>query len=119
MRPKYGSWPIFEHCQPFNIARAYDEARGIEVRPRHYQLGANHHCGEGQPPRVGVEHRHDREDGVTLRQVHPGAEREPEGMEHQRAVRVQDAFGRSGGAGGVTHRDGLVFLRIREVDSRR
>jgi glyoxylase-like metal-dependent hydrolase (beta-lactamase superfamily II) len=31
MRPKYGSWPIFEHCQPFNIARAYDEAQGIET----------------------------------------------------------------------------------------
>ncbi len=22
MRPKYGSWPIFEHCQPFNVSRA-------------------------------------------------------------------------------------------------
>jgi glyoxylase-like metal-dependent hydrolase (beta-lactamase superfamily II) len=31
MRPKYGSWPIFEHCQPFNVARAYDEARGIDT----------------------------------------------------------------------------------------
>ena len=31
MRPKYGSWPIFEHCQPFNIARAYDEAQGIDM----------------------------------------------------------------------------------------
>jgi glyoxylase-like metal-dependent hydrolase (beta-lactamase superfamily II) len=31
MRPKYGAWPIFEHCQPFNIARAYDEAQGIDV----------------------------------------------------------------------------------------
>jgi glyoxylase-like metal-dependent hydrolase (beta-lactamase superfamily II) len=31
MRPKYASWPIFEHCQPFNIARAYDEARGIDT----------------------------------------------------------------------------------------
>ena len=31
MRPKYGSWPIFEHCQPFNIARAYDEALGIDT----------------------------------------------------------------------------------------
>jgi glyoxylase-like metal-dependent hydrolase (beta-lactamase superfamily II) len=30
MRPKYASWPIFEHCQPFNIARAYDEAQGID-----------------------------------------------------------------------------------------
>ena len=31
MRPKYGAWPIFEHCQPFNIARAYDEAQGIDT----------------------------------------------------------------------------------------
>lgn len=30
MRPKYGNWPIFEHCQPFNVARAYDEAQGID-----------------------------------------------------------------------------------------
>jgi glyoxylase-like metal-dependent hydrolase (beta-lactamase superfamily II) len=31
MRPKYGPWPIFEHCQPFNVARAYDEAQGIDT----------------------------------------------------------------------------------------
>jgi glyoxylase-like metal-dependent hydrolase (beta-lactamase superfamily II) len=31
MRGKYGAWPIFEHCQPFNIARAYDEAQGIDT----------------------------------------------------------------------------------------
>lgn len=31
MRPKYGSWPIFEHCQPFNVARAYDEAQGLDT----------------------------------------------------------------------------------------
>jgi glyoxylase-like metal-dependent hydrolase (beta-lactamase superfamily II) len=31
MRPKYASWPIFEHCQPFNVARAYDEAQGIDT----------------------------------------------------------------------------------------
>ena len=31
MRKTYGSWPIFEHCQPFNISRAYDEAQGIDT----------------------------------------------------------------------------------------
>jgi glyoxylase-like metal-dependent hydrolase (beta-lactamase superfamily II) len=31
MRPNYGSWPIFEHCQPFNVSRAYDEAQGIDT----------------------------------------------------------------------------------------
>ncbi len=29
MAAKYGSWAIFEHCMPFNVSRAYDEATGI------------------------------------------------------------------------------------------
>jgi glyoxylase-like metal-dependent hydrolase (beta-lactamase superfamily II) len=33
MRPEFGSWVIFDHCMPFNVARAYDEAQGID-RPR-------------------------------------------------------------------------------------
>ena len=33
MRPRFGQWVIFEHCMPFNVARAFDEARGID-RPR-------------------------------------------------------------------------------------
>jgi glyoxylase-like metal-dependent hydrolase (beta-lactamase superfamily II) len=33
MRPKYGHWVIFEHCMPFNVTRAYDEAKGLD-RPR-------------------------------------------------------------------------------------
>ena len=33
MRPKYGHWVIFEHCMPFNVSRAYDEARGLD-RPQ-------------------------------------------------------------------------------------
>jgi glyoxylase-like metal-dependent hydrolase (beta-lactamase superfamily II) len=31
--PKYGAFPIYEHCMPFDVSRAYDEARGIR-RPR-------------------------------------------------------------------------------------
>lgn len=30
MQPKYGKWVIFEHCMPFCVSRAYDEARGID-----------------------------------------------------------------------------------------
>ena len=30
MRPKYGQWVIFEHCMPFNVSRAWDEARGLD-----------------------------------------------------------------------------------------
>lgn len=33
LKPKYGDWVIFEHCLPFNISRAFDEASGI-VDPR-------------------------------------------------------------------------------------
>ena len=27
--PKFADYAIYEHCLPFNVARAYDEARGI------------------------------------------------------------------------------------------
>lgn len=27
-RPKYGHWVIFDHCMPFDVTRAYDEAGG-------------------------------------------------------------------------------------------
>jgi len=30
MDPKFASFAIYEHCMPFNVARAYDEAKGID-----------------------------------------------------------------------------------------
>ena len=30
LRPKYGHWVIFDHCMPFDVSRAYDEAKGID-----------------------------------------------------------------------------------------
>ncbi len=33
MRPKYGHWVIYEHCIPFDVSRAFDEASG-HVHPR-------------------------------------------------------------------------------------
>ena len=30
MDPKFKAFAIYEHCLPFNVSRAYDEARGIE-----------------------------------------------------------------------------------------
>jgi len=29
--PKFSEYAIYEHCLPFNVARAYDEARGIDT----------------------------------------------------------------------------------------
>jgi hypothetical protein len=28
--PKFSDFAIYEHCLPFNVARAYDEARGLD-----------------------------------------------------------------------------------------
>ena len=28
--PVYGSFPIYDHCMPFDVSRAYDEAKGIK-----------------------------------------------------------------------------------------
>jgi len=30
LEPRYGRWPIFEHCMPFNVARLWDELDGID-----------------------------------------------------------------------------------------
>jgi len=30
MDPAYGKYPIYEHCMPFDVSRAYDEASGIK-----------------------------------------------------------------------------------------
>ncbi len=29
LKPKYGHWVIFDHCMPFDVTRAYDEATGF------------------------------------------------------------------------------------------
>ncbi len=33
LAPRYGRWPIFEHCMPFNVSRLWDELSGVG-RPR-------------------------------------------------------------------------------------
>jgi len=30
LEPKFGAWPIFEHCLPFNVQRLWDEYDGID-----------------------------------------------------------------------------------------
>lgn len=30
LAPKFGAWPIFEHCLPFNVQRLWDELDGID-----------------------------------------------------------------------------------------
>jgi hypothetical protein len=33
LKPQFGQWVIFDHCLPFDVSRAYDEASGL-VDPR-------------------------------------------------------------------------------------
>lgn len=30
LNPRFGAWPIFEHCLPFNVSRLWDELDGVE-----------------------------------------------------------------------------------------
>jgi glyoxylase-like metal-dependent hydrolase (beta-lactamase superfamily II) len=30
LAPRYGGWPIFEHCLPFNVSRLWDELSGVD-----------------------------------------------------------------------------------------
>jgi glyoxylase-like metal-dependent hydrolase (beta-lactamase superfamily II) len=30
LQPRYGNWPIFEHCMPFNVQRLWDELDGVD-----------------------------------------------------------------------------------------
>jgi len=30
LQPRYGKWILFDHCLPFGVARAYDEAKGLD-----------------------------------------------------------------------------------------
>lgn len=45
LEPRYGGWPIFEHCLPFNISRLWDELDGI-VRPRIWTAEADREIWE-------------------------------------------------------------------------
>ena len=41
LQPKYGHWVIFDHCMPFDVTRAYDEATQYP-RPAHLDRRARH-----------------------------------------------------------------------------
>ena len=95
------------------LLEVVEQALGVEVRPRVDLLRAEHRRDVRVAPRVRVEHRHDGQDHVALREVE--AERrgdgDPEGVQHRRAVRVDDALRPPGGAARVAHRRGLVLVQ--------
>ena len=44
--PKFADYAIYEHCLPFNVSRAYDEARGIDT-PRIWTAARDIEMWEG------------------------------------------------------------------------
>src|SRR5688572_26173633 len=73
----------------------------------------------GQAPRVGVEHRDDREDDIGFAHAQRVGEHRGHGVQHDRPVRVDDAFGIARGAARVHHRCRLVLVAwSREFDGR-
>jgi hypothetical protein len=58
LAPRYGHWPIFEHCMPFDVSRSWDELDGIDW-PRIWtaERGAGAELGHGGCGERGVEAR--------------------------------------------------------------
>ena len=48
----------------------FEQALGVEERPRKHLRGADHRAGERKPPRVDVKHWDDRQDDVLLAHGH-------------------------------------------------
>src|SRR5258706_13709097 len=89
----------------------------IDTRTGEDQARAEHGAGIGQAPGVGMEHGSDRQDGVKAAHAKDFAEATRKRVQHQHAVRINDAFGMPGGAGGEAHGGAVVFvdLRIAEI----
>ena len=65
-----------------------------------------------------VEHRHHRHHRVGLANAHRVGQRRAEGVEDDRAVRVQHPLGPAGGAARVAHRRRRVLVELGELESR-
>ena len=97
---------------------AHEPAQRLGLQPavRHHQRGAGHHRGVGQPPRVRVEHRHDRQHPVGPGQPADDAEPDRHRVQVRRPVAVDHALRVARGAGGVAHRRGVALVEIGPVE---
>ena len=89
-----------------------EEGAGLEVSSGQDLLASVQDSGVGQAPGVDVEHGNDGQDDVVAAEVEVGGQGEDEGVQAKGAVRVDDALGAAGGAGGVAHGGGIVFGEI-------
>src|ERR1700682_935950 len=87
-----------------------EHAFWVDVRARQDQPCAGHHAGIGEAPGVGVKHRGHRKDGVVATDGKTIGHGFGKGMQDDGAVRIDDAFGETGGAGGKAHGGAAVFI---------
>ena len=90
-----------------------------QVRPGHDQVGAGGDAGVGEAPRVGVEHRHDRQHAVGLADADGVRGHRAHRVQERAAVGVDDALRVARGAARVAHAGGAVLVVDAELDRRR
>src|SRR5258706_11308877 len=71
---------------------------------------AKHGASVGQSPGVGMEHGSDRQNGVELAHAEDFVEAARKGVQHQRAVGIDDTFRATGRAGSKAHGGAIVFI---------
>ena len=119
---------VLEHVVPHrrHPARQGRTALGHEAHQRlglqpavgHAQRRAAHHRRVGQPPRVGVEHRHDRQHPVLEGETAGVAAAHRHRVQVRRAVAVDDPLGVAGGARGVAHGCRVALVDLGPVEGR-
>ena len=97
------------------LLEVVEQRLGIEEGAGEDDLRPDHQARVGVAPRVGVEHRHDRQQRLRLGHVQPERrdERLAERVQDRRAVRVEDALRHPGRAARVAHRRRRVLVELR------
>jgi hypothetical protein len=88
LRPKYGHWFIYEHCIPFDVSRAYDEATGHRD-PRVWTASATRRCGNPWGP--DDDHLDERRRGALRQRPGRAPHRRPGPADRRRALHRQPA----------------------------
>ena len=80
------------------------------MRAGENEARAEHRGSKGDAPGVGVEHGSDGQDGIGLAHAKDFYEAATERMEHEGAVRIDDAFRAARGAGSKAHGGTVIFV---------
>ena len=105
-------WNAARDGHTFRYEQSQDTFR-VHIRAREHQACAEHGARERQAPGIGVEHGGNGQDGVELMQAKNFPQTASEGVQHESAVGVDDAFRTAGRPGSKTHGSAVVFLERR------